>query len=133
MDIFWNHTLRNIFSFKLNFCVEIYSCVCVTLEYEKENSEYNLSFNLATSTFALIPIWVSSRTRPDYIYLRANPKKHAFQLRYITKFFVPYQAEWTDDILLAIDPVFEILLYRTMLTILLSALIIINLLNWIPV
>ena len=30
-------------------------------------------------------------------------------------------------------PVFEILLYRSMLTILLSALIIINLLNWIPV
>ena len=30
-------------------------------------------------------------------------------------------------------PLFEILLYHSMLTILLSALIIINLLNWIPV
>ena len=60
-------------------------------------------------------------------------KKSAFQLRYIKKFFVPYQSERTDDFIS--HPVFEILLhvYRTMLTILLSALIIINLLNWIPV
>ena len=120
--------LRNILSFKLNFCVEMFSCVLCD---EKENSEYNLSF------------WPNPHSRSYrsgfqaahvlIIYNRVQiQKKPAFQLRCITKFFVPYQAQRTDDFYQP-SSLFEILLYRSMLTILLSALIIINLLNWIPV
>ena len=119
--------LRNILWVKLNFCVQIIFVFCVTLEYEKENSEYNLSF------------WPHPRITSRYtgfqaahiqIIIACKSKKNAFQLGYITKLFVPYQAEWTDDFYTP-SSVWK-LLNRTMLIILLSALIIINLLNWIP-
>ena len=106
---------------------------CVTLEYEKENSEYNLSFwsHPRIISRSCRSGFQAAHVLNIYNCVQIQKKKTAFQLRYITKFFVPYQAEWTEDFIS--HPVFEILLYRTMLTILLSALIIINLLNWIPV
>ena len=71
---------------------------CVTLEYEKENSKFNLSFwPHPRITSRCIPIRVERRTRPtDYNYVQIQ-KKPAFHLGYITKLIVLYQAERTDD------------------------------------
>ena len=112
--------LRNTLSFKLNFCVQIYFCVLCDSRVQKRKSEFNLSFwPHPRITSRCIP----SRTRPDKNYVQIQ--KTAFRLGYITKLIVLHQAEQTDDFIR--HPVFENLLYRTMLTILLSALIIINL------
>ena len=58
------------------------------------------------------------------IIIACKSKKTAFHFGYITKLIVLYQVEETDFFIR--HPVFENLLYRKMLTILLSALIIIN-------
>ena len=115
--------LRNTLSFKLNFCVQIYFCVLCDSRVQKRNSEFNLSWPHPSVTSRFIPIRVASRTDPDKNYVQIQ--KTAFRLEYITKLIVQYQAEQTDDFIR--HSVFENLLYRTMLSILLSALIIINL------
>ena len=71
---------------------------CVTLEYEEENNEYNLSFwpHRRTTSRSYRSGFQDAHVLIIYNCVQIQ-KKTAFQLRYITKLFVPYQAERTDD------------------------------------
>ena len=108
--------LRNTLSSKLNFCVQIYFSVLCDSRVQKRNSEFNLSF------WPHLRAAYRSGLQAAHVLIRitCKSKKTAFRLGYITKLIVLYQAEQTDDFIR--HPV-----YRTMLTILLNALIIINL------
>ena len=68
----------------------------VTLEYEKENSKFNLSFwPHPRITSRCIPIRVESRTRPDYNCVQIQ--KNCISLGVYNKTNFLYQAEQTDD------------------------------------